>query len=66
MEKCTWASGKQNINIMVKEFVIKVGAFHTYSLTEGLFLLLCSIVYFQRPIIIELRLKLISSAVLYK
>ncbi|XP_028721844.2 vacuolar protein sorting-associated protein 13C [Peromyscus leucopus] len=24
MEKCTWASGKQNINIMVKEFVIKI------------------------------------------
>nr|XP_004662570.2 vacuolar protein sorting-associated protein 13C isoform X1 [Jaculus jaculus] len=24
MEKCTWASGKQNINIMVKEFIIKI------------------------------------------
>ncbi|XP_041535270.1 vacuolar protein sorting-associated protein 13C isoform X3 [Microtus oregoni] len=24
MEKCTWASGKQNINVMVKEFVIKI------------------------------------------
>ncbi|XP_055453863.1 intermembrane lipid transfer protein VPS13C isoform X1 [Psammomys obesus] len=24
MEKCTWSSGKQNINIMVKEFVIKI------------------------------------------
>ncbi|XP_038177687.1 vacuolar protein sorting-associated protein 13C [Arvicola amphibius] len=24
MEKCTWASGKQNINIMVKEFVVKI------------------------------------------
>ncbi|GAB1294389.1 Vacuolar protein sorting-associated protein 13C [Apodemus speciosus] len=24
MEKCTWASGKQNINIVVKEFVIKI------------------------------------------
>ncbi|CAO2634463.1 Intermembrane lipid transfer protein VPS13C [Lemmus lemmus] len=24
MEKCTWASGKQNISIMVKEFVIKI------------------------------------------
>ncbi|XP_051012690.1 intermembrane lipid transfer protein VPS13C [Acomys russatus] len=24
MEKCTWASGKQNINITVKEFVIKI------------------------------------------
>ncbi|XP_060030384.1 intermembrane lipid transfer protein VPS13C [Erinaceus europaeus] len=24
MEKCTWASGKQNINIKVEEFVIKV------------------------------------------
>ncbi|KAM7337360.1 hypothetical protein ACRRTK_003479 [Alexandromys fortis] len=24
MEKCTWASGKQNINVMVKEFVVKI------------------------------------------
>ncbi|XP_076984207.1 intermembrane lipid transfer protein VPS13C isoform X2 [Tamandua tetradactyla] len=24
MEKCTWASGKQNINIVVKEFIIKI------------------------------------------
>ncbi|KAM5292524.1 intermembrane lipid transfer protein VPS13C [Ctenodactylus gundi] len=24
MEKCTWASGKQNINIMVKEFIVKI------------------------------------------
>uniref|UniRef100_A0A8C2YMD7 Vacuolar protein sorting 13 homolog C n=1 Tax=Chinchilla lanigera TaxID=34839 RepID=A0A8C2YMD7_CHILA len=24
MEKCTWASGKQNINITVKEFIIKI------------------------------------------
>ncbi|XP_033612139.1 vacuolar protein sorting-associated protein 13C, partial [Fukomys damarensis] len=24
MERCTWASGKQNINIMVKEFIIKI------------------------------------------
>uniref|UniRef100_A0A8C4LD24 Vacuolar protein sorting 13 homolog C n=1 Tax=Equus asinus asinus TaxID=83772 RepID=A0A8C4LD24_EQUAS len=24
MEKCTWASGKQNINIIVEEFIIKI------------------------------------------
>lgn len=46
MEKCTWASGKQNINVMVKEFVVKVGASHTYSFTGGSFLLLHGIVYF--------------------
>jgi hypothetical protein len=47
MEKCTWASGKQNINIVVKEFVIKVGAAPAHSLAGGSVLLLCTIVYSQ-------------------
>lgn len=28
MEKCAWVSGKQNINIVVGEFIIKVSAYY--------------------------------------
>uniref|UniRef100_A0A8C6BAR6 Vacuolar protein sorting 13 homolog C n=1 Tax=Monodon monoceros TaxID=40151 RepID=A0A8C6BAR6_MONMO len=28
MKKCTWASGKEDINIEVEEFIIKVSAYH--------------------------------------